>query len=233
MSGAHLLPLADLVEDKPVDDHPIEDQFAPTVPDEEPQIPVSIALSVTVPLPASHASSAPPVPPVPLHSTGLSASALHMQSISISPHAFLAIMDAVCTFSTTSASFPATHTALAERMARVEPAIAHTTNILTQNNVILLQIQNHLGLPQTSPSVPAQASSAPTAATTPGHPAQASSAPTTVAAPGHPTQPAASLDLLASVAAVDTSPVAPSHPASSVAAQPTHDDDDIPLAVHT
>ena len=34
--GAPFLPLANPVEDEPADDHPIEDQSPPTVPDKEP-----------------------------------------------------------------------------------------------------------------------------------------------------------------------------------------------------
>ena len=169
--GAPLLPLANPVEDELVDDHPVEDQSPPAMLTEEPQIPVSTAPSVTVPLPASHASSTPPMPPIPSDSARPSTSAPSVQSISKSSHAFLAIMDAVRTFSATSTSFAAAHTALAERMAHAEAAIAQTTTILKHNNAILLQIQSHLGLPQTSPSVHAQVSLAPTAAAALGHPA--------------------------------------------------------------
>ena len=51
---------------------------------------------------------------------------------------FLAIMDAVSTFSPTTSSFTTAHTVLDERMAHVEAAIAQTTAILAQNNAILL-----------------------------------------------------------------------------------------------
>ena len=43
--GAPHLPLTDSAEDEPADDHPVEDQLPPTVPTEEPQIPVSTAPS--------------------------------------------------------------------------------------------------------------------------------------------------------------------------------------------
>ena len=119
-------------------------------------------------------------------------------------------MDAVRTFSATSASFAAAHSTLAERVTRAEDAIAQTVDMLAQNNAILVQIQSHLGLPSISPSVPPQAylSSSPAEPTTPTHPA-----PTT-----------ASLNLL--VVAVDASPT------SSAAPHPALDEDDIPLAAH-
>ena len=55
-----------------------------------------------------------------------------MGFIQITPRNFLAIMDAVRTFSTTSYSFTTAHAALAERMARVEAALVHHTTILEQ-----------------------------------------------------------------------------------------------------
>ena len=58
-------------------------------------------------------------------------------------------MDAVRTFAATSASFAASHTALAERMAHAEVALA-------QNQAILLQIQSHLGLPPVTVTSPIQ-----------------------------------------------------------------------------
>ena len=97
-------------------------------------------------------------------------------------------------------------------MTRTEVVVAHTTAMLAQNNVILVQIQSHLGLPMISQSVLAQASS--------DHPLVDPIAST------HPEPPAASLGLLAVVAVVDTPP------ASSVAPQPTQDEDDIPPAAH-
>ena len=74
------------------------------------------------------------------------------QHISIYTRDFLTIMDALRTFSATSASFAIAHTTLVERMTHIETATA-------QNHAILMQIQSHLGLPPISPSVPAQASS--------------------------------------------------------------------------
>ena len=88
-----------------------------------------------------------------------------------------------------------THAALAERMTHIEAAMA-------QNQAILMQIQSHLGLPQISPSVLAQASSVP---------------PPTEPAPATP------LDLLAAVAVDATPPIVP---------QPAQDEDDIPSATH-
>ena len=73
-----------------------------------------------------------------------------MGFIHITPRDFLAIMDAVCTFSATSASFAAAYATLAERMARAEVALVHHTAILEQ-------IQSHLGLPHIPLSIPAAA----------------------------------------------------------------------------
>ena len=69
------LPLINPRKDQPEDDHPVENQSPPVVLEEEPQIPVSTAPSVTVSLPASPSSFAPIVPPIPSDSTGPSTSA--------------------------------------------------------------------------------------------------------------------------------------------------------------
>ena len=58
-------------------------------------------------------------------------------------------MDAARTFAATSASFAASHTTLAERMAHAEVALA-------QNKDILIQIQSHLGLPPVTMTAPIQ-----------------------------------------------------------------------------
>ena len=146
-------------------DVPTEEQPASAVHTEEPHIPASSvpALAATAPLPTAPASSVPSepsasstvrVPQRPPHTdlAGPSSSAPPPQHITISTQDFLAIMDAVRTFSITSAFFVAAHATLAERMSRTEAALA-------QNQAILVQIQSHLGLPLISPSVPAQASS--------------------------------------------------------------------------
>ena len=137
---AHSLPPQDLAEDEPADDHPVEARSSPPVPIEEPKIPASTAPAVTAPLPTSPASSTPSVPPAPLESTGPCTSAPPLQHISISPRNFLAIMDAVRTFSATSASFAAAHTTLAERMTRTEVVVAQTIALLAQNHAILMHI---------------------------------------------------------------------------------------------
>ena len=105
-------------------------------------------------------------------------------------------MDVVRTFSATSASFATAHEALVERITDIEAAMA-------QNQAILTQIQSHLDLPPISPSVPAQASSAPP--------------PAELAA-------VASLDLLAAAAAVAATP--------PTAPQPAQDEDDLFPATH-
>ena len=131
----HLLP-HDEAEDIAVN-HPAEDT-------EDPQIASSAVLVTTTESPA---------PPVPTALEGPSTSAAPPHHISISAPDFLAIMDAVRSFSATSTSFSAAHTALAEKMARTEAAVA-------QNHTILVQFQCHLGLPPIPPSVPSKAFSA-------------------------------------------------------------------------
>ena len=191
----HLLP-PNPAEDQPTVDRPTEEQLAPTVHTEEPHIPASSvpAPAATAPLPTAPASSVPPkpsapstvrVPQRPAHTdlAGPSSSVPPPQHITISTRDFLAIMDAIRTFSITSASFAAAHAALAERMSRTEATLA-------LNQAILMQIQSHLSLPPISPSVPAQASLVP---------------------PAQPT-PTASLDLLAAAAIASTPPARPATP---------------------
>ena len=101
-------------------------------------------LAAIDPLPTT---SEPPMPPILTDSAGPSTTALPMETISISPHDFLAIMMAVRTFAAIFASFYIAHAALVERMARTEV-------VVSQNNVILMQIQSHLGLPQLPPIPP-------------------------------------------------------------------------------
>ena len=117
--------------------HPAEDT-------EDPQI-ASSAVPVT--------TTESPAPPTPTATEEPSTSAAPPQHISISTRDFLAIMDAVRSFSATSTSFTATHTVLGEMMACIEAAVA-------QNHAILVQLQCHLGLPPIPPSVPTQAFSA-------------------------------------------------------------------------
>ena len=140
----------------------------------------------------------------PLMPLASSDSAPPLYHISISPRDFLAFMDVVRTFSATSTSFAAAHTTLVERMTHTEAAVAQTIAMLAKNNAILVQIQSHLGLPQIPSTMPAQVSL--------DHPP-----------PAHPAPPITSLDILL---AVDTPP------ASSVAPQPTRDEDDIPPVAH-
>ena len=144
------LPPSEPVEDQPAADRPTEDQPPPVVHTEEHQVPV---LATTAPLPIAPASSAPLEPPTPSTTApadvaGPSTSTPPPHHITISTRDFLVIMEAVRTFSTTSASFVTAYPALAERMTHIEAAMA-------QNQAILMQIQSHLGLPPISPSMPA------------------------------------------------------------------------------
>ena len=134
MPGAPPIPLRD----------PVEDQPPPAVLFEEPHIPTSTAPSTTDPLPPS---SAPSVPLFPTDSVGPSTSASPLETIPISPHAFLVIMIAIRSFVATSTSFTTAYATLAERMACTEA-------VVTQNNAILIQIQSSLDLPHIPPPAP-------------------------------------------------------------------------------
>ena len=68
----------------------------------------------------------------PSDAAGPSTPAAPMGFIHITPRDFLAIMDSVCTFSATSASFATAHAALAERMVRAEATLVDHTAILEQ-----------------------------------------------------------------------------------------------------
>ena len=119
------LPPPDPAEDHPAADLHAEERPPITVHTEEHQVPVS---SVPTPLPTAPASSAPPETSAPSTTTpidvaSLSTSAPPQQHITISTRDFLAIMDVVCAFFVTSASFAATHTSLAKRMTSIEAAL--------------------------------------------------------------------------------------------------------------
>ena len=117
----------------PLEEPPEEQQPDPT---DDFQMPAHSPPVATEPLPSDAAGPSTPAPP--------------MGFIHITPMDFLAIMDAVRTFSTTFASFTTAHAALAERMASVEATLVHHTAILEQ-------IQSHLGLPHIPLSIPAAA----------------------------------------------------------------------------
>ena len=149
----HLSP-QDVAENIAVN-HPVEDT-------EEPQIASSTVPVITTESPAPPAPTAtegPSTSVAPQPST--SAAPPPPQHISISTRDFLVIMDAVRSFSATSASFTAAQTALAERMAHIEGAhislaerMARTEAAVEQNHAILVQLQCHMGLPPIPPSVP-------------------------------------------------------------------------------
>ena len=126
----------------------IEDDYAEDLPRDEQPVPVVEVEGTSVP------DSSPPVPPpispAPLETTSPSSTSQQpSEHIPVTSRDFLAVMDAVRTFAATSASFAASQTALAERMARAEVALA-------QNQAILLQIHSHLGLPPVTVTTPIQ-----------------------------------------------------------------------------
>ena len=218
MPRSYHLPPSKLAEDQPIVDLPTEEQPPPTVHTEEPQVPASSipAPATTALVPTALAPFVPQEPSAPstlapTNVAGPSTMTPPPHHISISTRDFLAIMDAVRTFSATSTSFAITHATLVERMTCTEAAMAQTSAILAQNQSILMQIQIHLGLPLISPSVPTQASSA---------------LPPAGPAPTAQPAPAAPLDLLAAAVVAATPPTTPAAP------QPTQDVDDLPPATH-
>ena len=200
----HLLPLG-LAEDQPAVDIPLEDLPPIVEHTEEPPAPALSVLASVPPAPPTTTLVPPaPVPSLPsepsapmptAHSdiAGSSTSAPPQQYITISTKDFLTIMEAVRTFSSTSASFTTTHATLADRMTRTEAAMAQTSAILAQNQAILMQIQSRLGLPVVSPYVPAHASATPP-------PVGSAPPPPALVDP---------LDVLAAAAASATPPAAP------------------------
>ena len=88
----------------------------------------------------SSPSIMPPTSPTPPETAGPSSTSQQpSEHILFTTRDLLVVMDAVRTFAATSASFVASQTALAERMALTEVALAH-------NLAILFQIQSHLSL---------------------------------------------------------------------------------------
>ena len=133
----HLLPPGPY-EDQPTAEIPLKD-LPPVVehtkerPAPSPSVPASVppAPPTTAPVPSALVPSIPsePLAPMPTaHSdiAGPSTSTPPQQSITISTRDFLTIMEAVRTFSTTSASFAAAHATLADRMTRAKAAMAQT-----------------------------------------------------------------------------------------------------------
>ena len=94
-----------------------------------------------VSVPDASPSVPPPTAPAPPETASpFSTSLQPSEHIPVTSRDLLAIMDALRTLYTTTASLAASQTALAKWMARAEVT-------LVQNQAILLQIQSHLGLP--------------------------------------------------------------------------------------
>ena len=159
------LPLLGSDEDEPADDSPqgdlstivehTEEPSAPasSVPPPVPSAPLTIAPVAPASVPQAPMPSTPPEPsgPMPTARSDIaepSTSAPPLHYITLSIRDFLTIMEAVRTFSATTASFAASHATLAERMTRTEAAVA-------QSQAILMQLQSHLGLPSVSLHAPA------------------------------------------------------------------------------
>ena len=118
----------------------VEDDYAEGLPRGEQRVSV-LDSSPVVP---------PPTTPAPPETTGPSSTSQQPpKHIPITSRDLLVVMDAIRTYTATSTSLAASHTALAERMARAEVTLA-------QNQAILLQIQSHLGLPPVSVTEPIQ-----------------------------------------------------------------------------
>ena len=87
--------------------------------------------------------SSPPVSPLtapaPPKTAGPSSTSQQpFEHISVTSRDFLAVMDAVRTLATTSASLAASQTTLVERMARVEVALAHNQDIFFRYRATLV-----------------------------------------------------------------------------------------------
>ena len=182
-------------EDEPANDSPRGDLSPIAEHTGEPPAPASSVPPPVFSAPPTTAPVAPTsVPQAPMPSTppktsgpmlitwsdiaGPSTSAPPLQYITLSTRDFLTIMEAVRTFSATTASFTASQAALVER-------ITCTEDVVAQSQAILMQLQSHLGLPAVSLHTPAQAS---------GTPPLVGSAPP-------PSSPTDSLDVLAAAAA--------------------------------
>ena len=130
MPCSYNLPPPDPAKDQSEVDLPIEKHPALAVHIEEPQLAASSVPTpaITAPFPTASASYVPPKPSTPSTTapkdvSGPSTTSPPPQHISISTQDFLVIMGEVRTFSVTSASFVAAHTALVERMTRTEAAL--------------------------------------------------------------------------------------------------------------
>ena len=143
----YLPPVAEHTEEPPAP--------APSVPALVPPTPPTIAPVLPDPVPSIPSKASAPMPTAHSDIARLSTSAPPQQYITISTRDYLTIMEAVRTLSTTSASFAAAHATLTDRMTRTEAAMAQTKGILAHNQAILMQLQNHLGLPTVSLYVPA------------------------------------------------------------------------------
>ena len=126
----------------------VVDDYVEDMAGDEKPVPVVEVEGTSVPDSSSLVS--PPTAPAPPKTAGPSSTSQQpSEHISVTSRDFLAVMDVVCTFAATSASFAASQTTLAEGMARVEVALA-------QNQAILLQIQSLLGLPPVTVTAPIQ-----------------------------------------------------------------------------
>ena len=124
------------------------DDYAEDLPRGEKPVPVVEVERTSVP------DSSPPVPshttPSPPATAGpFSTPQQSSEHILVTSRDLLVVLDVVRTLTATFVSLAASQTALAERMARVEVTLA-------QNQVILLQIQSHLGLPLVTVTAPIQ-----------------------------------------------------------------------------
>ena len=154
--------------------------------------PVAPASVPQAAMPSTSPQTSGSMPTVRSDMAGPSTSAHPPQYFTLSARDFLALMETVRTFSATTTSFAASQAALVERMTRTDASMA-------QIQASIIQIESHLGLPTSPPQDPAQPSVVP---------------PQTESAPPPPA-PAASLDVLAAVAASTTSPTAAPQPAQT------------------
>ena len=116
--------------------------------------PVAPASVPQASMPSTSPQTSGYMPTVRSDMAGLSTSAQPPQYITFSTRDFLALMETVRTFLTTTASFAASQAALVERMTRTEASIA-------QIQASIVRIESQLGLPASSPQDPAQPSVVP------------------------------------------------------------------------
>ena len=140
-----LSPIAEHIGEPPARASPVPPLVSSAPPTIVPVDPASVPQAS---MPSAPLEPSGPMPTALSDIPGSSTSAPPPQYITLSNRDLLALMEMVCTFSSTTASFTASQATLAERMTRTEAAVA-------QIQASLMQLQCQLGLPTVSPQAPA------------------------------------------------------------------------------